>query len=77
MPYVNTDTKRRGILVCIITGNLSQWRSAVVAGLSEENEVGVRSIFNSIYDAFVQEGVNLWKEYSRKTVQNFLRLEKK
>jgi hypothetical protein len=77
MPYVLTDTKRRGIVVCIITGNLTQWRSAVVAGLLEENEIGVRSIFNSIYDAFVQEGVNLWKEYNRKTVQNFLRLEKK
>jgi len=77
MPFILNETKRRGFALSILSGTLSQWESCVVAGLSKNNEMGVRSIFNSIYDSFVQEGIQLWNHFHRKTEDNILLLEKK
>lgn len=62
MPFVTAETTVRGALAAVVTGNLSQWKSAVVAGSSNDTEPAVRYAFNRVHGLFCNENINLWMD---------------
>lgn len=65
MPVVFADTLLRGTMAAVFTGTLNQWRDAIVSGSNPAVEYAVRYCFNQIFNLFVSEGLNLWREFHR------------
>lgn len=62
MPFIQSETTRRGTSFAIVTGTLAQWRDAVVSGSQSRHA----AIFNKIHNIFV--GMNLqhiWSGYKQ------------
>lgn len=66
MPFTTTVTQVRGVLFTVVTGNLAQWKSAVIAGSSQEVEPTVRHLYNNVHALFKAEGLNLWTDFRQK-----------
>lgn len=67
MSFVTTETLVRHVYMLVITGTLSQWKAAVVAGSSTSTiESSVRYLFNKIQGLFQAEGINMWTDYRQK-----------
>ena len=61
MKFIVFDTVTRGIQGAVVTGNLSQWRDAVIGGLQEHQQSGVQEVFRHIQMRFEQHGLGLWQ----------------
>ncbi len=66
MPFVVADTVARGIQVAVITGSLSQWRRAVLAGCRVEAQPSVRELFNKILSIFEAACLDVWSDCRRR-----------
>jgi hypothetical protein len=76
MAFTTAETVARGVDAAVITGTLSQWKDAVVAGCSPQVEASVRVLFNKILSLFESQNLSVWGNCSRKTHQdNTLLLE--
>lgn len=66
MPFTQTETKMRNVLVAVITGTVQQWRDAIVTGTNHE-ELAIRAGFDQMHDLFVQVGLaSVWNDYEQK-----------
>lgn len=78
MPFVVTDTVRRGILIAVMTGTLAQWRDAVKTGSDPSQEPNTRACYSKLLLLFEQAGLNVWQDHVRKaTPDRLLYLEHK
>lgn len=80
MPFVVTDTIVRGVQAAVVTGTLSQWRDAIIAGCSNSVESTVRHCFNKLHGLFVAAGLNAWGDFQTRWVPDqttFLLLDDK
>lgn len=68
MPFVRAETRVRGVDLVIITGTLSEWRDAGMAGTLEQGTV--QAAYCKIVSLFEQAGLNVWKAFSRKPDPN-------
>jgi hypothetical protein len=66
MPFVITDTIARSVQAAVVTGNLAQWRDAVLSGCQTHVEATVRALFNRILSLFESVNLNVWKDCERK-----------
>lgn len=66
MPFVVADTVVRGVQAAVITGSLSQWRRAVLAGCRQEAQPSVRELFNKILAIFESACLNVWTDCKRR-----------
>lgn len=66
MPFVFTETVARGVFMVVVTGTLTQWQAAVLAGSASGVEATVRYTYNQIYGQFRNEGLNLWAGFQQK-----------
>lgn len=66
IPFVTAETTLRGVLAAVLTGNLAQWKAAVMAGACPETEPIVRYAFNQIHGLFCGENINLWTDCRQK-----------
>lgn len=64
MPTVIAPTVFRDTMLAYITGNLSQWRDAVVSGCRLGGEG--RMLFNLILGKFEGKNLDLWRDYDKK-----------
>jgi hypothetical protein len=64
MPFVVVNTVIRGIQAAVITGSLSQWQDAVVAGCGQGIMPPVRYCFNKLHGLFVDSGLNVWGDFT-------------
>lgn len=67
MPFVIAETTVRGVLMVVMSGNLAQWKLAVVAGATSEMSLRVRYAFNQIQIQFRSDGINLWTDYRQRS----------
>jgi len=65
MSFTVVDTLARGIQASVITGTLSQWRTAVLSGCNAATEPSVRFIFNQILALFEGANLNIWGDCTR------------
>ncbi len=75
MPFIVADTSIRGIQAAVITGTLSQWRTAVLSGCCKNVEPSVRFLFNKILSLFEAANLNVWGDCIHKQDGNTLLLE--
>lgn len=67
MPFTQTETTMRGVVLAVISGTLQQWRDAVVTGAQEHQQPNVRVGFNQIHNVFVAAGLgSCWNSYEQK-----------
>ena len=66
MPFVVADTISRGIQAAVITGTLSQWRTAVLSGCRKDVEPVVRFLFNQILSIFEANNLAVWGDCTRR-----------
>ncbi len=66
MPFVIAETTVRDVLMVVVSGNLAQWKLAVVAGATSEMSSSVRYAFNQIQIQLQSEGINLWTDYRQR-----------
>lgn len=65
MPFVCTETLRRGVFLGIITGTLMQWRDSIAVGCSKERSLTIHTLFTDMYQQFVASGFQFaWGDYS-------------
>jgi len=70
MPFVIAETTARGVLAAVVTGNLAQWKLAVMAGSSNDTEPTVRFAYNRIHGLFCDENINLWTDCRRRSASD-------
>ena len=76
--FVTVDTRVRGIQLVVMSGTLQQWKDAVKSGSSQRVEFNVRAFFNRVMAAFKDVGVDVWKDFNcRQLNDNTLLLEDK
>ena len=77
MPVLMSDTVAPAVVLILLTGNLNQWRDAVVSGTSREPPC--RSYFCRIQQLFEEHGLgHIWRDYNkRETPDSFYVLEHK
>ncbi len=76
MPFTTADTVIRGVQTAVITGTLSQWKTAIIAGCSEYTEPTVRHLFNKMLGLFEAANLNVWNDcIKRESRDNTLLLE--
>ena len=66
MPFTSADTIVRGVQTAVITGTLSQWKTAILAGCSEYTESTVRHLFNQMLGLFEASNLNVWGDCVKK-----------
>lgn len=57
MPFILTETLKRGIQAAIVTGLLSQWQFAVKRGCDSTQTPNVRFVFNAIFQQLKEQGL--------------------
>jgi hypothetical protein len=67
MPFTTADTVVRGIRAAVITGTLSQWKTAVISGCHKTTEPSVRFLFNKILSLFEATNLGVWSDCKRRT----------
>jgi len=67
MAFTTAETVARGVDAAVITGTLSQWRDAVIAGCQPQAEASVRALFNKILTLFESQNLSVWSGCSRTT----------
>ncbi len=80
LSILTRETIKPEITILILSGNLDQWRSAVIEGCSLESPFQIRSVFDQCLIHFEKAGLgNLWFHYKKRTMSDgtFLLLEKK
>ena len=70
MPFVVADTVVRGVQAAVITGSLSQWRRAVLAGCRPEALTPVRELFNKILSIFEAACLDVWMDCRKRAGPN-------
>ena len=65
MTFVTANTTVRGISIAVLTGTLSQWKSAIADGLSLDSQA--RACYTKLYTLFSEEGINIWFDYKVST----------
>lgn len=66
MPFVIADTVARGVQVAVVSGQLNQWRDAVISGCRYKVEPVIRALFNRVLGLFEAVNLNVWKDCERK-----------
>ena len=66
MPFTSAETLVRGVQAAVITGTLTQWKSAVLAGCHETTEPSVRFMFNQILALFEGVNLNVWGDCTKR-----------
>lgn len=74
MSFVTSDTVAKRISLGVVTGNLAQWRDAVISGCELSR---VRPLFNKLMDQFLAQGLNVWGDFNRKYDNGTFLLEHK
>lgn len=78
MPFVLSESVRRGTLFGVMSGTLAQWRDAILAGIRPVVSTETRQFYGRVMKLFEGNGLNLWKGYTVKThTDNTLLLEDK
>lgn len=72
MPFVVTETVRRGVLIAVMTGTLAQWRDAVKTGSHSSQEQNTRACYSKLLLLFEQARLNVWPDFVRKTTPDRL-----
>jgi hypothetical protein len=67
MSFATADTVVRGVQTAVITGTLSQWKTAILSGCNESVEPSVRFLFNQVLTLFENAGLRVWGDCSRRT----------
>lgn len=68
---LSTDTQDRTIKLCLATGLLSQWRTAIINGCSAQSGKGLRLLLDKCLIHFESLGLgNIWSDYSKKTLKD-------
>jgi len=58
MPCILSQSVQRGLDVGIMTGTLTQWRTALLRGCQKEASGAARGTFNAIYNEFRKVGIS-------------------
>ena len=61
MSFIVVNTVVRGASIIILTGTIEQWKNAIADGLSCKSKV--RAYYTILYRLFIQERLNVWKDY--------------
>jgi hypothetical protein len=77
MPFVVTETVRRGLLMAVMTGTLAQWRDAVKTGSDPSQEQNIRACYTKLLCLFELVGLNVWLDFTKKTTGGLICLERK
>lgn len=72
IPFVHSETVRRGVLIAVMTGTLSQWRDAVKTGTNPANDQNIRACYSKLLTLFEQSGLNVWQDFHHKTTPDRL-----
>jgi hypothetical protein len=75
MAFTVADTLARGVQAAVISGTLSQWKTAVLSGCDYSTEQSVRFIFNKILILFETANLNVWQDFKKTHDDNTLYLE--
>lgn len=71
MHFVVQDTVARGVQAAFITGTLSQWREAVIGGMSRNAQPNVRVGFHKIMRLLEERGLAAtWRDYITKPLND-------
>lgn len=70
MSFVVADTRVRGVQLAVISGTLQQWKDAVKSGSSRGVEFNVRTLFNRVMSAFQDVGIDVWKDFNCRPVND-------
>ncbi len=55
---------RNGLAMCIVSGNLTDWRTAIINGCTDTVTYNLRFLLDECLKAFEQIGLkNLWRQY--------------
>lgn len=73
MSFVTTETRARGIQLCVVSGSLAQWRSAVIGGTQVRGEC--QALYCKILTLFEQAGLNVWKDCTKRAEGKLFLLE--
>ena len=57
LPFALTDTRVRGIQAAIVSGNLRQWRAAILRGCRADQPVMLRACYDKLYLCFSDIGL--------------------
>jgi hypothetical protein len=61
--------------VALVSGNLNQWRVAVIYALMSKQPDGIYSMFNNLMLFFEHLGYSMWPEYRKIQHHSYYRLE--
>jgi hypothetical protein len=65
MAFTAADTLARGVQAAVISGTLSQWKTAVLSGCECSTEASVRFLFNKILAIFEAANLCVWQDFKR------------
>lgn len=57
LPFILTETRIRGIQSAIVSGNLRQWRVAILRGCQANQSTLIRACYDKLYLAFADLGL--------------------
>jgi hypothetical protein len=64
MPFVKAETKARGIQIVVLTGTMTQWREAVIAGTQRGGSI--QACYCKIMHIFNDMNLNVWGDCDRR-----------
>lgn len=65
------ETLKSGVEIAVVSGNLSQWRNAVIDGCSEGTSYGLRALMGKCMLYFEQAGLHhLWAFFKKTTMHD-------
>jgi hypothetical protein len=67
MAFTVADTLARGVQAAVISGTLSQWKTAVLSGCEYSTEASVRFLFNKVLAIFEAANLCVWQDFKRTT----------
>ena len=70
LTHLVSPTVSRHHTLFIASGDLPTWKHAALAGLEESRSGCCREVFELIRQAFVAEGLDLWKDHKQKFDRN-------
>lgn len=74
-PFVTTETLAQGVQLTIVSGNLAQWRDAVVSGTRRSGPV--QALYCQIMGQFEAHNLNPWSDFNKRYTGQVFLLEDK
>ena len=74
-PFVTTETLAQGVQLTVVSGNLAQWRDAVVSGTRRSGPV--QALYCQIMGQFEAHNLNPWSDFNKRWMGQVFLLEDK